>query len=288
VLKKRVIATLVVKDGVVVQSIGFRKYLPVGKPQIAIEFLNSWGIDEIVLLDISATRQSRIPDFEMVRNATAACYVPLTAGGGITHTDHIRELMHCGADKISLNHAAIHKPSLVSESAHIFGEQCVVVSIDAVKSGPGHAVYDHAARKTLDKQPPIFARECVEAGAGEIFINSVDRDGSYAGYDIGLIQSVCDAVSVPVICAGGARNARDFMEVFTKTNVSGAAAANFFHFTEHSVNITKANICRQETVRLETFADYSDSTFDDNLRVAKKPDQVLEDMLYIRIEKEII
>jgi len=287
-LKKRIAASLVVKNGIVVQSINFRKYLPVGKPPIAIEFLNQWGIDEIILTDISATAAKKAPDFGMIRKASAKCFVPLTVGGGITNTDHIRELMHCGADKIALNQTAIHQPNLITEAAHIFGDQCVVVSIDAVKTDTGYKVYDYVAGKTISLSPAAFAQQCQEAGAGEILINSVDLDGSYKGFDLDLINEVCAKTNVPVICCGGAKNANDFVEVFTKTNASAAAAANFFHFTEHSVNTTKSNIRKAMDIRLETHAAYTDNEFNAELRLNKKSDQTLEDMLFVRIEKEII
>ena len=133
-LKKRVVATVVVKDGIVVQSINFKKFLPVGKPHIAIEYLNSWGIDEIILLDITATKDKRDPDFEMVKKCSEKCFVPLTVGGGINCIEHIDKLMACGADKIALNYAAIYSSDLITKAANKFGNQCVVLSIDAVKT----------------------------------------------------------------------------------------------------------------------------------------------------------
>jgi len=216
------------------------------------------------------------------------CQVPLTVGGGITQVDHIKELMRCGADKISLNQAAIHDPDLITEAAKIFGDQCVVVAIDAVKTKNGYSVYDYINCKALNIDPAEFAGKSQSLGAGELYINSVDRDGSYLGYDIDLIKSVCETVSVPVICSGGALNARDFIKVFSETEVSAASAANLYHFTEHSVNTIKANIQQHFDIRLDTHADYEENTFHEDLRLKKKEDRVLEDMLYIRIEKEVI
>jgi cyclase len=209
-------------------------------------------------------------------------------GGGITSVDHIKELMHCGADKISLNHSALVKPRLITDAALLFGDQCVVVSIDAVKTEKGYRVYDYVNKLMLDKSPGQLAKEVQSMGAGEILINSVDKDGSYTGYDISLINAVCNEVSVPVICCGGAKNAADFVRVFTETNVSAASAANFFHFTEHSVNITKASIIQSIPIRLETHADYGDNNLDNDYRLLKKADTALEEMLFLRIEKEII
>ena len=287
-LKKRIVASLIVKDGVVVQSIGFKKYLPVGKPQIAIEFLNQWGIDEIILLDISATKKNTEPNYEMIKNAALKSHVPLTIGGGVKNIDQMKKLMHCGADKIALNYSALTDKELISKAAHIFGDQCIVVSIDAVYIDGCYKVFDYVNNKILDLSVDKIAIEFQNLGAGEILINSVDRDGSYLGYDINLINSVCDVVTVPVICCGGAKNAKDFVKVFSETNVSAASAANFFHFTEHSVNVTKSIIKKKMDIRLETFADYSDSSYDENMRLNKKTDEILENMLFIRIEKEII
>jgi cyclase len=287
-LKKRIVANVVVKDGVVVQSIHFKKYLPVGKPNIAIEFLNNWGIDEIILTDISATKNNRLPNFNMVKHASKKCYVPLTVGGGIKSIEQIKELMHCGADKISLNHQALSNPKLITEAAHIFGDQCIVVSIDAKKVNGTYKVYDYTTGNTTDIDVASFCKQSEEAGAGEILVNSVDRDGSYEGFDIDLYNQVCEVVSIPVIACGGAKNAQDFVMLISQTNVSAACAANFFHFTEHSVNTTKANILKQLPIRIETFANYSESIFDKEYRLLKQSDEALEKMLFVKIEKEII
>ncbi len=287
-LKKRITANLVVKDGLVVQSIGFRKYLPVGRPSVAIEFLNQWGIDEIILTDISASARGNGPDFNMIRNATKKCFVPLTIGGGITHVDHIKELMHCGADKIALNQAALNNPEIITKASHIFGNQCVVVTIDGIATEDGHRVYDYLKKEVTSFSPGKFAYINQELGAGEILINSVDRDGSYLGYDLPLINEVCNHVNIPVIACGGAKNATDMIEALKSTNASAVSAANFFHFTEHSVNITKAIIKKQLEVRIETHADYAESMFDANMRILKKQDEILEHMLYVHIEKEVI
>lgn len=287
-LKKRVAATVVVRDGIVVQSIGFKKYLPLGKPAIALEFLNSWGIDEIILLDITATAKGLQPNFELIRQASKKCYVPLTVGGGIKTISDIEELMHCGADKISVNQAALKNKSLITEAAHIFGNQCVVVSLDAVNVSGKYLLYDYLLKKTIDIEVSEYAKEVEGLGAGEILVNSVDRDGSYTGFDLQLMNNVCDNVNIPIIAAGGANNAHDFIEVLTKTKVSAASAANFFNFTEHSVNITKSQIIKHLDIRLETFADYKDAECDDEYRLKKKLDEALENMLYIKIDIEII
>ena len=285
-LKKRIVAVIIVRDGIVVQSINFSKFLPIGTPTIAVEFLNIWGIDEIILLDVSASRLHRTVDFSMIKKAAKECFVPLTVGGGIRELSHMAELMQCGADKISINQAAIHNPALISAAAHVYGDQCVVVSMDIINTSDGYKVYDYIQKRTLDISPSNFARKCQDLGAGEIFVNSVDRDGSYMGYDIKLFDQVCSAVSIPVMGCGGAKSALDFITALSETQISAACAANLFHFTEHSVNTIKANILNQIPVRHETSASYKDNKFDENFRLDKKSDKDLESLLYTRIEKE--
>ncbi len=287
-LKKRVIATLVVKDGIVVQSKGFNRYLPIGKPAIAVEFLNQWDVDEIILLDIDASRAGRPPDYTLVESAAMHCRVPLTVGGGITDISHISALMKCGADKVSINQAAMLDPELISSAANRFGNQCIVVSIDGIQAEVGHKAYDYLQHEQLQRAPAELAKHYQELGAGEILINSVDRDGSYRGFDLTLINSVCMAVNVPVICCGGAGQASHFEEVFNHTTASAAAAANIFHFTEHSVTTVKALVSAKIPVRHETYFDYGDARFDAEGRLLKKDDRELEDMLFLRIEKEVI
>ena len=287
-LKKRVLATLVVRDGIVVQSVGFRRYLPVGRPQIAVEFLNQWGVDEIILLDISATAVGRGPDLGLVRDVAKRCFVPLTVGGGIHSLDQARALIRCGADKVAFNQAALHAPELLASTAEVFGSQCVVAAIDAVRHPDGYRVYDYRSRQAMAWEVGEFAASLVVRGAGEVFINSVDRDGTKQGFDLPLIREVCAAVGVPVICCGGAGVSEHFAEVFRETLVHAAAAANFFHFTEHSVTTTKAILQSSVPVRHDTHADYAGSTFDAAGRLLKKSDQILEDMRFMRIEKEVI
>lgn len=286
-LKKRIIATVVVKDGIVVQSINFNKFLPIGKPHIAVEYLNSWGIDEIILLDISATKNKMDPDYEMVKKCSKKCFVPLTVGGGINCIDHIDKLMSSGADKIALNQSALYSSDLIARAANKFGNQCIVLSIDALKSKNTYKVYDYVNRKALNITPIDYAQKSILKGVGEIFINSVDNDGSYLGYDLNLIKPLAE-LEVPVICSGGAKNADDFSFIFKNTEVSGAAAANFFHFTEHSVIITKAAIPNENKIRIETHANYKNNELNEFFRLNKKPEKELTKLLNVKIKKEII
>jgi cyclase len=287
-LKKRIAALILVKDGIVVQSVGFRRYLPVGSPVIAIEFLNDWGIDEIFLIDIGASRMRRSPDFKMVSDAATRCGVPLAVGGGIVNLDHVKQLMHSGADKVCFNQATLNNQDLIRQVAHIFGEQCVVASIDCISTSLGLRVYDYLTLSVKDETPAEMARKMRDLGVGEILINSVDRDGSCAGFDLELARSVSNAVTLPVICCGGAGKAAHFMEILKDTGVCAAAAANFFHFTEHSVTTAKAQLSRELAVRHESYASYVDAHFDNYGRLLKKPDQELERMRFFIVEKDVI
>jgi cyclase len=224
----------------------------------------------------------------MIREASRKCFVPLTVGGGISNTNQIKELMHCGADKISLNQSALRNQRLITDAANIFGNQCVVVSIDGIQTTNGYKVYDYIKKTASESNPGSLAQIAEAFGAGEIFINSVDRDGAYTGYDHTLINDVCRLVSIPVIASGGAGKATHMVDLFNETSASAACAANFFHFSEHSVIITKSQLVKNIDVRLETHATYSDSLVDDTMRLLKKDDEVLEHLLYTRITKEII
>ena len=287
-LKKRIVACLVVKDGIVVQSIGFKKYLPIGNPKIAVEFLNYWGIDEIILVDISAGPNKTGPNYAMIQELSNKCHVPLTVGGGIESIEQIKKLMDCGADKISLNFEAITNPELIRTAAKVYGNQCIVVSIDAKKDGTGYKVFCPRTRKALDMQAIEWCIKAESLGAGEIFITAVDKDGSFSGFDLPLMKEVSETMKIPVIASGGAGNGQHFVDLFQHSSVSAASAANFFHFTEHAVITTKSVIHKSLPIRLDTVANYNESVIDRENRLIKREDEYLEDLLYIRIDKEII
>lgn len=287
-LKKRIVAALVVREGIVVQSKEFKSYLPIGKPEIAVDFLNQWGIDEIIITDVSATKYNKEPNYDLVKKIASKCQVPLTVGGGISELSHIKKLMNSGADKIALNQSAIYNEDLNTKAAKIFGDQSIVVSIDSLYKSGDYKLYDYLQKKTLDISPIEFAKKMEQSGAGEILINSVERDGTYSGYDKKLIELICNAVSIPVIALGGAKNANSMIDVLLNTNVSAAAAANFFHFTEHAVNISKSIINKHIPLRIDNMANYQGHVVNEDCRLSKKDDTALEKMLYVKIEKEII
>ncbi len=287
-LKRRIVAIVLVRNGLVVQSLGFKKFLPVGHPEIAVEFLNDWGVDEIILLDITATRNGSGPNIGLIKEVAKHCMVPLTVGGGLQNLEQVRDLIRSGADKVSFNQSAMYDSDLLTMTSRIFGSQCVVASIDAVRIKESYRVYDYLEQRVSNETPAAFANKLSNLGVGEILINSVDRDGSKLGYDLELVKSICQVVKVPIICSGGAGKPEHFLKVFEDTEVHSVAAANFFHFTEHSVTQTKAVLRAKMDVRNDAVFNYNHSKFDPSGRLKKKPDQILERMLFERIEKEFI
>ncbi|MBS3169529.1 imidazole glycerol phosphate synthase cyclase subunit [Candidatus Woesearchaeota archaeon] len=293
-LKHRLVACLTLKERIIVQSIGFEKYLPIGRPEITIEFLNNWGIDEIVVLDIDATRESRLVDIELVQRISKKCFVPLTVGGGITTVEEMKELIRQGADKICINTSAIQNPPLIREASHVLGSQCVVVSLDVKKNGRGeYEIFTHSGKKATGINPRDFAQKAEALGAGEIFITSITRDGSKQGYDLELIKEISRAVSIPVVACGGVGNPSHFVEAIRESTVSAVAAGNYFHFTEHSPMITKAFIskCPDAKIRFDTYADYRHFSFMNEKmthRIDKKEDQYLKDTRFKYHPKEVI
>lgn len=289
-LKKRIVASLIVKDGRVVQSIGFKKYLPVGDVGVAIEFLNNWGIDEIILLDIDATKQKRGPNFKMIMDISRKSFAPLTVGGGIRNIEDIRKLIRYGADKVSINKTSLLSPLIINKAAEIFGSQCIVVSVDIKKKGNKYEVFSDSGKNSTGLDPIKWAKEVERSGAGEIFLNSINKDGSKLGYDLGIIKKVADSVSIPVIACGGAGHPKHFLEAFMKTSILAAAAGNFFHFTEHSPIIVKSFLLKNKVdVRLDTYADYGDVNFiEENGRIAKRPDAYLDKLRFEYLPEEII
>ncbi len=238
-LKKRIIATILVDHGIAVQSYGFSRRLPIGSPVIAAEYLDRWGADEIVLLDIAASKRHTVPDPRLIEKVSRACSLPVAVGGGISTLAQIAELMSAGADKVVVNTAFLRQASFVSAAAHRYGRQCVIVSIDAVAAASDRwAVYSATCPDRAGEPVGPLAAHAQEQGAGEIMIGSVDRDGTRRGFDLGLARHVRDHVSVPLIAVGGAGCPRDFLEVL-EVPATAAAAGNYFHYFEHSIALAK-------------------------------------------------
>ena len=242
-LAKRIIPCLDVRDGKVVKGVNFVGIREVGDPvECAIEY-DRQGADEICFLDITATHEGRKTMTDVVRKTAQHVFVPLTVGGGIRTVEDFREILRAGADKVSVNSAAVKDPQLIADAAKIFGSQCVVVAIDARRSEKGdfHVVV-HGGRKDTGLDALEWAKRCQELGAGEILLTSMDTDGCRDGFDLELTQSVCDRVSIPVIASGGCGKLEHFSEVFEKTGADAALAASLFHFRELTVGQVKEHL----------------------------------------------
>lgn len=266
-VKKRLVVSLLVREGLIVQSFDFKRYLPIGRPRFPIEHVSRWDVDEIVLLDMSASRNKSCIDTELVEMISKYCNVPLTVGGGIKNIEDASKLIRAGADKISINNIALKNPSLISELADNFGSQAVIVSIDSKKNNQNYRVFSHLDSKVINISPKKWAKKCEDFGAGEIFLNSVDRDGSRKGYDLKLIKEVSSNIKIPVIVCGGVGKFSHFSEG-VKNGASAVAAANIFHHIEHSTILAKASLLRDKVdIRLDSDATYKSRDFDDNGRL---------------------
>ena len=234
-LKVRIIPTLLYKDTTLVKGVSFNSWRRVSSVMQSIEVYNTRQVDELVFLDITATSRNRRPDFRLVDEFADVCFMPLTVGGGICNVDDVRELLACGADKVVINTAAVYDPGLITKIADKFGSQCVVVSIDAKSTSDNSwEVFTHSGTKPSGKGPVALAVESENAGAGEILLTSIERDGTMAGYDIAMLKAVVSAVKIPVIASGGAGNYGHMLEALQEGKASAVAAASIFHFTEQT------------------------------------------------------
>jgi cyclase len=241
VLKKRLIPTLVLRDGTVVRSVNFRHTNVIHwKPMTAVDFFNKWAVDEIVLLDVSRDRAQRERFYEVVEGLSRKCFVPLTVGGWVTELDEVRRLLRLGADKVAINTEAVRRPPFLTECARVFGAQCMVAAIDVRRDPDGTpVVWIDRGRERTGWTATDWAREAERHGAGEIFLTSIDREGAGAGYDLDLVRAVVDAVSVPVIAFGGAFTWQHLADGILVGGADAVSAANVFHFTEQSTRKAK-------------------------------------------------
>lgn len=234
-LKVRLIPSLLLSSGRCVKGVRFGGYRDVGHPVTAARVYDAQGADELLFLDIRAASEGRATLLDIVQQTAEQCFMPLTVGGGVRTVDDIRTLLRAGADKVSINSAAIVNPRLITDGAAEFGAQCIVVSIDhaAGEDGRRQVMADNGARPTgLDAVD--WASRAAELGAGEILLTSVEREGTREGYDLDTIRAVADAVGIPVIAAGGAGTLQDLVDVVADGHASAAAAATIFHFTDQS------------------------------------------------------
>ncbi len=235
-LCKRLIPCLDVKDGRVVKGVRFVELRDAGDPVAAALAYDAQGADELVFLDITASHEGRATMLDVVRRTAEGIYMPLTVGGGVRSREDIRTLLRAGADKVSLNTAALERPALVTEAARAFGSQCIVAAIDAKQSAPGRwQVFTHGGRRPVERDAVEWAREVQALGAGEILLTSMDRDGTGQGYDLALTRAVAEAVSVPVIASGGVGSLEHLREGVVEGRADAALVASLFHFGQHSV-----------------------------------------------------
>ncbi|EAK9822171.1 imidazole glycerol phosphate synthase subunit HisF [Listeria monocytogenes] len=241
-LTKRIIPCLDVTAGRVVKGVNFVSLTDVGDPVEIAKAYNEAGADELVFLDITATVELRQTMIDVVERTAEQVFIPLTVGGGISSISDMKELLQAGADKISLNSAAIKRPDLIQEGADKFGNQCIVVAIDAKWNGTNWSVFTRGGRNDTGLDAITWAKKAVQLGAGEILLTSMDGDGTKNGYDIPLTKAISEAVSVPVIASGGCGNVAHMAEVFEKTNATAALAASIFHYGELSIQNVKTTL----------------------------------------------
>jgi len=249
VLKTRLIPCLDVKDGRVVKGVRFVDLRDAGDPVEVAKAYDRAGADELCFLDITASHEDRGILLDVVRRTAEACFMPLTVGGGVRTTQDIRQLLLAGADKPSINTAAVRNPDFVREASEKFGRQCIVVALDAKKvSEPGAPdrweIFTHGGRSPTGLDAVAFARQVAALGAGEILLTSMDRDGTKAGYDLALTRAIADAVGIPVIASGGVGTLDHLVDGVREGHASAVLAASIFHFGEHSIAQAKAHMAR--------------------------------------------
>ena len=238
-LKNRIIPCLDVKNGRVVKGINFVDLKDAGDPVEQAKIYSDGGADEICFLDITASNENRDTIYEVVEKTSKKCFVPLTVGGGVRSINDISKLLNCGADKVSINTAAVNDKQIVVDSSKKFGSQCIVVAIDAKKNGDIWEIYTHGGRNKTGIDALKFSKEMEKSGAGELLVTSMDRDGTQVGYDIDLMYRISSAVNIPVIASGGVGNLDHLVDGIKLGNASAVLAASIFHYGKYSVKQAK-------------------------------------------------
>ncbi len=238
-LKNRIIPCLDVKNGRVVKGINFVDLKDAGDPAEQAKVYSDGGADEICFLDITASNENRDTIYEIVKKTSKRCFVPLTVGGGVRSIDDINKLLNCGADKVSINTAAVNDSKVVLESSKKFGSQCIVVAIDAKKNGAIWEVFTHGGRNKTGINALEFAKKMEDYGAGELLVTSMDRDGTQVGYDIELMSKISSKINIPLIASGGVGNLDHLVDGIKLGKASAVLAASIFHYGKHSVKEAK-------------------------------------------------
>lgn len=242
-ITKRIIPCLDVKDGRVVKGVNFLGLADVSSPVKLAKFYSECGADELVFYDITASSEGRALFTDILTEVARTIFIPLTVGGGINTLDDFDRVLKCGADKVSVNSGAIRNPLLIKEAAHRYGNQCVVISADVKRVDGVFRVFAKGGRENTGMEAISWIKKCVDLGAGEVVVNSIDTDGVKGGFDIEMLQAVCDAVNVPVIASGGAGNMAHFVELFQKIpTIDAGLAASVFHFGEIAINDLKREL----------------------------------------------
>ena len=288
-LKVRIIGVVLVKNGIVVQSIQFKNYLPIGKPEIAIRYLDQWGVDEIVILNLDGASNDKSFTTEQVRSYAKQCHVPLAIGGGLRDIQAVKKVIRAGADKIILNTAAMLQSSLITSCSELFGQQCVIISIDTKRNEKNESIVYYGGGKINSMENvTVYAKKMQDLGAGEIFLTSIDQDGTKQGYDLPLIQNVSTFLNIPVIACGGAGHPKHAYDAIL-SGASAIAVGNYFHFIEHSVILFKKYLMTLNApVRSEGYVSYRNNPLDESGRVIKHTDDLLSYLRFQRITEEII
>jgi cyclase len=238
-LKNRIIPCLDVKNGRVVKGINFVDLKDAGDPVEQAKIYSDGGADEICFLDITASNENRDTIYDVVERTSKKCFVPLTVGGGVRSVEDINKLLNCGADKVSINTAAVENPKVIEESSKKFGSQCIVVAIDAKKKNDKWEIFTHGGRNNSGINALEFAKKMENSGAGELLVTSMDRDGTQVGYDNELMSNITSLVNIPVIASGGVGNLDHLVDGIKLGNVSAVLAASIFHYGKHSVKEAK-------------------------------------------------
>ena len=238
-LKNRIIPCLDVKNGRVVKGINFVDLKDAGDPVEQAKIYSDGGADEICFLDITASNENRDTIYDVVKKTSKKCFVPLTVGGGVRSVDDVNKLLNCGADKVSINTAAVENSKVVYDSSKKFGSQCIVVAIDVKKNGENWEVFTHGGRNNSGINALEYAKKMEQNGAGELLVTSMDRDGTQVGYDIDLMLKISSKVNIPIIASGGVGNLDHLVDGIKLGNASAVLAASIFHYGKHSVKQAK-------------------------------------------------